>query len=245
MTPLERSRFAADSAISEEAQPLGPAGSARQWVDQTRESIRSHHGWTSGLGDCAADCKTCCAVCFCQPVVVGQLIERVYRRKWSCLLITVLLALGASGNLFATWYEPPCEKVYDMDHDGELTHEELNADANGDGMITTTELVDKVSPYYDCQQDFYTSGRFIAASVLGVLFVVSACCLTMLVRAHVRKRDSIPVTICSGLDDCICAALCMSCVQCQILRHEGLVEGRYRLLSPDASTTFGGLAQMV
>lgn len=163
MTPLERSRFAADSANTEEAQPLGPAGSARQWVDQTRESIRSHHGWTSGLGDCAADCKTCCAVCFCQPIVVGQLIERVYRRKWSCLLITAFLALGASGNLFATWYEPPCEKVYDTDRNGELTHEELNADANGDGTITATELVDKVSPYYDCQQ------------VSDILLVVPPC----------------------------------------------------------------------
>ena len=32
-------------------------------------------------------------------------------------------------------------------------------------------------------------------------------------------------------DDCLCAALCGSCVLAQMMRHEGLTHGKYHLLS--------------
>ena len=60
-------------------------------------------------------------------------------------------------------------------------------------------------------------------------------------RATIRRRDNIPEESCGGgCEDCCCAFWCNPCVQCQILRHEGLGGGRYDLLSPT-----GGSAPVV
>ena len=219
MTPLERSRFATESA-NDEALPMGGAGFVG--ISSASVNIQSHHGWTSGIGDCCTDRKTSCAVLICEPTVMGQLVQRIWRRKYTCIIVSGLLWIGAIGNLISTWYVPPCEKVYDTDQDGRVSNAEANPDANGDGLVTAREYLDKVEPYYDCQDDFYSSGRFIIASILGGLFMALMCLFTMLVRRHVRGRDSIPVTICAGFDDCLCAMFCLCCVQCQLLRHEGL-----------------------
>ena len=94
------------------------------------------------------------------------------------------------------------------------------------------------------QDEYYSSGRFLAASVFGTFFLLGMCFLTMLGRSHIRKRDSIPVTVCTGFDDCCCAALCLPCVQCQLMRHEGLTgENGYLVVSPDGATDFNGVSR--
>ena len=246
MTPLERSRFAAESANEEAPQRLGPLGSARRWMDQTTETIRSHHGWTSGLGDCCSDCKSCCVVMICQSTVVGQLLERLTRRKWTCVVVSSLLWLGALANLCADWYTPSCSGYMDDNHDGTVSDHELarNIDANQDGEASVSEMEGAMQPYLDCQGAYYASTPFLLTTFLGSSFMLGVCVLTWCIRAQIRKRDNIPPTVCSGLDDCICALCCLMCTQCQIMRHEGLVGSKYRLFSPDGSTTFGGFSEM-
>ena len=200
-------------------EPLG-LGSARQWVDETRQNIRSHHGWSTGIGDCCSDCRSCCAVMVCEPTVMSQLVARVARRRQAFYVAAALLWAGAIGNLISLWYVPPCHLVYDANDDGRVNAQELyaNVDPNDDGIVTGEELAMNAQPYNDCQTKYYSSWQFILASVLGSLFIAGMCLMTMLVRAHVRKRDSIPVTVCSGLDDCICALCCLMCVQCQLMQ---------------------------
>ena len=238
MTPLERSRFVSERANEDHPMMLNSAGQSAAAI---RDSIQSHHGWTTGIGDCCGDFKTCCAVMVCEATVMGQLVERIYRRKYSCVIITALLWLGAIGNLISFWYIPPCEKVYDGNKDGILTAEELlkDLDSNGDGVITGSEMQTKAQPYSDCVDVYYSSWPFILASTFGSLFVVAMWLLTCIVRMKVRVRDSIPATVCSGCDDCLCALFCPMCVQCQLMRHEGLSSDNYELLSPDGERPFG------
>jgi Cys-rich protein (TIGR01571 family) len=247
MTPLERSRFASEAANNDEvALPLGPLGTAREFLNSTRRNIRDHHGWTSGIGDCMSDWKSCCAVLLCEATVMGQLTERVWNRKYTCIIVATLLWAGAIGNLVATWYTPPCSVSVDENGDGYVSQEEMAAlDPNQDGFITTGELAERTDTYYDCEEAYYLSWRYGLASTLAVLFLAGMFTLTMLVRRHIRKRDSIPVTVCSGFDDCICAVVCLPCAQCQIMRHEGLVGDKYRLVSPNGTTNFDGTAPMV
>ena len=108
MTPLERSRFASEEANEDAALPLGPLGSARQMVDQVRQNVRSHHGWTTGIGDCFSDWKSCFAVMICEATVMGQLVEHIWRRKYSCVIVSTVLWIGAIGNLVGNFYSPPC-----------------------------------------------------------------------------------------------------------------------------------------
>ena len=248
MTPLERSRFAADSANGEESpMPLGPLGSAREFINTTQENIRTHHGWSSGIGDCCADCKSMIAVTACQATTTGQLVERTWRKKNSCICVAAILWMGAIGNLVVNYYSPVCTAGMDVNGDGAVNQAELakGLDANADGLISQDELADKTEDFYDCEQAYYTSGRYAIASLLGSIFVVGLAVLTMLLRRHIRKRDSIPVTVCAGLDDCVCAVVCLPCVQCQLMRHEGMVGDQYRLVSPDGANSFSPSGSMV
>ena len=246
MTPLERSRFAAEQANEEVAQPLDPIESARQMVDRVRQNIRSHNGWSTGVGDCASDWKSCFAVMCCSPTVMGQLVERIWRRKYACIVVAVTLWIGMIGLLFSTFYSPPCAAYLDTNSDGVITQQELtnDIDANSDGAVSGQEVVDKVQPFYDCEGAYYSSARYVLASTLGSTFLLCACCLLMSMRAHIRNRDEIPVTVCAGLDDCLCAAACLPCVQCQLMRHEGLTGKDYRFISPDGTADFHGFSRV-
>lgn len=272
MTPLERSRFAA-SALNEDSelttQPLGDAlDSARQWVAQTRENIAEHHGWTTGLCECYSDLKSCCAVMVCEATVAGQLYERLWQREGSCVVIASILWVGSFGSLLVNYWDifPPCTSAMllfdaqlegggDANGDGTVTGTELRAalDLNNDGNLTYGEVfktVDSASSQYDeCVTAFYNSPAYYCASVLGFVFFCGMCVLTMAVRRRVRERDQIPATVCAAVDDCACVCCCLMCTQCQIMRHEGLVGSRYKLLSPDGTSEFAepssGRSQMV
>jgi len=174
---------------------------------------------------------------------MGQLVERIWRRKYSCIVIATVLWIGAVGNLISTWYLPSnCDDYMDVNSDGVVNQQELMvaADSNQDGLITGNEMRAGVQPYYDCQSRYYSSAAFITFSTLGGIFLCGMCCLTMLVRRHVRHRDNIPATVCAGLDDCLCATCCLPCAQCQIMRHEGLIGAKYKLFSPNGSVGFDG-----
>ena len=56
--------------------------------------------------------------------------------------------------------------------------------------------------------------------------------LTMIVRRTVRQRDRIEPRCGGGAcDDCLTSFFCQPCVQCQLMRHEGLTYGRYELFT--------------
>ena len=60
------------------------------------------------------------------------------------------------------------------------------------------------------------------------------CLVVAFTRHHIRTRDNIAVTVCcSPLDDVLCATCCLCCVQSQLMRNEGMVGHRYKLVSPD------------
>ena len=167
--------------------PLRPLDSARQWLDSTRQAIMTGHGWTTGLGDCCLDFTSCLSVVACAPAVVGQLAQRVFNKKYLCAIITATLWIGTLASFFFYWYTPKCE-AHDYD--------------------TVAEYYDAVDDYYSCYDEYYTSPFYYVAATLSVLATVSTCVITMIVRQHVRERDRIPVTMCSGLDDCFCSCIC-------------------------------------
>ena len=117
--------------------------------------------------------------------------------------------VGAIANFIVNWWTPRCVKT-----------------------------VDDIIEYEYCLESYYYSVFFYTASALSTGFLLISCVVTMLVRRHVRQRDNIPVTVCAGLDDAFCACLCTLCVQCQIMRHEGMVHGKYNLCSTTGRADF-------
>lgn len=227
MTPLERSRFAMDlshTAAPAAAASVEPLPSARQWLDSARQNVLSHHGWTSGALDCLGDIKSCCAVLVCFPTALGQLTERVWQTKCSCLFIALFLWIGAVASLY---------------------------DSFGLGTMACNELWDpeaysygEETDYAECVRDYYASPVYVAVAVITSACSVGGCVLLMCIRATLRQRDSIPATTCEWLDDCCCACLCGPCVQCQMMRHVGMKGERYTFASHDGSA-FGRLGVMV
>ena len=247
MTPRERSRFAADTANEEVARPLGPLGSAREFITNARDRLRTHAGWSDGLGDCLTDRKTCLSGMACLPVTSGQLVQRTFGIKKSCITISVILWLCALAHITTDWWEPACGVDADLNDDGRTMNGEVMdvLDANDDNVVTLNEVQNTQEAVYACQRLYYSSPLYVLMSFLGGSFVAATCLITMLLRARIRKRDNIPVTVCAGLDDCCCAIICTPCVQCQLLRHEGLGEGRYEFTSPDGEPNDNtGFAQL-
>lgn len=215
MTPLEQSRFAAESANETPSRP----DEGQQGVDSVRQNVLSHHGWTSGVGDCCCDCTSCWSVIICAPTIMGQLTEKMWPSstsvgpfKYTCFVVAGILWCGAFGSLIVNYYIPPCSGT-DMNFDGAYDEQD----------------------FAFCEGAYYKSGLYIIASILAAIFGCGMCVLTTLVRSYIRKRDSIPATCMEGLDDIACACCCLPCVQCQLMRHEGMTSGRYSLASSDGS----------
>ena len=59
-----------------------------------------------------------------------------------------------------------------------------------------------------------------------------SCLIVCNVRKFIRRRDGIREEHCQGCEDIACATFCGWCTQCLLLRHEGLVGGKYSLVSP-------------
>jgi len=209
--------------------------------------LRSHAGWSDGLGDCLADRKTCLSGMACLPITTGQLVQRTCGIKKSCITLSVILWVCALANIVSNWWAPNCGVDADLNDDGRTMQGEVMdvLDTNDDNVVTLQELVGSQETIYSCQHLYYSSPFYMLMSFLGGSFIFATFVITMLVRAHIRKRDNISHTICAGLDDCCCALVCTPCVQCQLLRHEGLGEGRYELTSPDgAPDDNSGFAQL-
>lgn len=207
-------------------EPQTPLDSARQWINDTRRNIISGHGWTSGIFDCCSDCKSCWVVMVCGPTVTGQLFERVYSKKWVCATLATILWLCAIGNFWYSWLAPPCGgEVYSF--------YQYSYDENSDGDTATA-----TPPAVAACKKYNSSPWPVLGALAASTIFLLMCFLTAYVRHFVRTRDSIPPTIgCGILDDLVCGGCCTACVQCQIMRHEGLTE-RYKLVSPDGVQDF-------
>ena len=99
--------------------------------------------------------------------------------------------------------------------------------------------------YAYSSSEYYSSGRALSefsemaqtttaspTSFLGFLASAFMCLTVCQVRQAIRKRDAIPESHCQGCEDLCCAWCCNPCTQCLIMRHEGLVKGKYSLTSP-------------
>ena len=172
--------------------------------------------FNSGLCDCFNDCCSCCAVSFCAPTVVAQLTERVLNPgRHTCVIVGLFLWSGALINVCLQ--EPPAQGG-----------EDVTVSVGDDIMfhVSGSESSGSESPWY--------IGAFAGVMSLA-LFI-----LTCQVRRTIRRRDNIPATVCAGaIDDVLLSCCCLCCVQAQIMRHEGLIGGRYKLTSND------GFAEMV
>lgn len=155
---------------------------------------------------------------------MGQLVQRyVCRGAFTCTLIATFLWIGAVANVYVTFVKPPCGDPYWYSH-------------TDDTAPTEEEYVKYLDEWRACEDAYYSSSSFAVASVLSTIFASGMCVFTMLVRSFVRDRDRIPATLCAGLDDCVCALCCLPCVQCQLMRHEGMTGGRYKLVSSDGAS---------
>jgi hypothetical protein len=75
-------------------------------------------------------------------------------------------------------------------------------------------------------------------SVFALLVLFAVC----QARQGIRQRDRIKFTEVNGqltdngcLEDCCCSFWCTLCTACQLMRHEGMVAGKYELCSADGS----------
>ena len=75
-------------------------------------------------------------------------------------------------------------------------------------------------------------------SLLGLAGSLASCVIVMSLRHYVRRRDGIPAGDCQCCcgNDCCLATFCATCSTCQLMRHEGLTAGRYKLCSPLGET---------
>ena len=55
--------------------------------------------WSSDLCDCFSDCRTCCAVTFCECITVAQLAQRFYPNKYRCKIVAVILFTLSCGSV--------------------------------------------------------------------------------------------------------------------------------------------------
>jgi len=175
-------------------------------------TVAPSSGFSSGLCECNTDWCSCCAATFCGPTVTAQLTERlVHKKRHTCIVLAIFL-----------WFVAISQFIF---NDSGSVFEGKASYSYDDKSDTTPENVD--AP---------VSTSAVIASVAG-LFSCAFCLLTCLVRRTIRARDNIPATVCSGsLDDLLLSCCCTCCVQAQILRHEGMVGGRYKLASADGVT---------
>ena len=69
----------------------------------------------------------------------------------------------------------------------------------------------------------------IAVSIEEIFLGIAATLLLCRVRTAVRARDAIPG---NSVEDCCCSCCCSFCTTTQLMRHEGMRNGRYSLCSP-------------
>ena len=182
--------------------------------------VRETGGFSSGLCDCCNDCCSCFAVCCCAPTVISQLVQRtIYRKRGTCVILAIVLWAGMVANLISgTSARGTATISYSYDDSTDST----------DSSISTKTDASKSQ----------MSGSFLLLNLLGLaggLFGLAMCLLTCMVRRHIRRRDGIEAQLCSAcdLDDCILSCCCLCCTQAQIMRHEGLVGGHYKLTATD------------
>jgi Cys-rich protein (TIGR01571 family) len=160
--------------------------------------------WSSGLCDCCIDFTSCLAVIACAPTIAGQLVERLWRRKFSCIVFACLLWAGACGNFIVNWFP---------------------------------------ATYYYYETEVYAYSWYALVSAAATIFLLAMWILTAAIRSTIRTRDSLPAVCCSfvpWLEDLALSVLCLCCVQSQIMRHEGMTQGRYKLCSADGGSVASG-----
>lgn len=170
-------------------------------------TVPSTGGFSSGLCDCCSDCCSCWASGLCGLTVVAQLVQRtIYTKKGTCLALAVLLWTGVVFQI--VFSEPTTEWTAYVEAEDADQFDLVKEQSGGIGSIL---------------------------AAIGGLIGFATCILLCLVRRFVRQRDSIPDACCTGFDDCILSCCCSCCVIAQLMRHEGLVGGRYKLTSPEGT----------
>jgi len=174
--------------------------------------------WKTQPCDCCSDCCTCCAQVWCSCITIPQIFVRVTKQKQLfCALFSVFLVLqvvyGIFGNLYSQKYMELFSNL--AKYAPELMGECLRA-----GNLDC----------YDDEMKMY----YYVYSVAGLVLTVLTTVIVMKARKRIRERDSIAGDDCQ--DCCVSFWPCIApCTMCQMMRHEGLGNGKYQLCSADGS----------
>mmetsp|Transcript_48538 Transcript_48538/g.109356 ORF Transcript_48538/g.109356 Transcript_48538/m.109356 type:complete len:574 (-) Transcript_48538:472-2193(-) len=185
--------------------PPSPPGSGRR-VGEGR--------WSSHLCACLTDPMSCAAGGFCWPIVAGQLGQKVVGMRNLCVCFTLPMLMFVAVNSFLGIQRVRVAsdtELYIMKQ--RVTYAGLTVNGTFDGAD-------------DCACKFWHGLWWLSGFGFGSLVIWD----TML-RILVRQRDTIPG---SPVRD-LCVSLWTSCCclsLCQLARHEGLVGGRYGVMSP-------------
>lgn len=199
-----------------------------KYADATADKVPPAPAWSSSLCDCTSDVGTC-AIVFCCPFVVApQLYEREVGppgvcRKWFiriCILCCISFVIATARNVIMSFsYGWSCGQ-----------YNEYGQNCNWENYPWLVEAT------------LGAGSLIVICAIVAILTV-----LMKRVRGRLRKRDGIPGNSrCPRTADCCVTLMCLWCVQCQILRHLGLVwgwplwgarrrekrVGRYQLTSP-------------
>ena len=229
------------------------------WYVESRPATPALPGsWRTGLCSCFADCRTCCAVFCCHYVTLGQLWARVKGPTGACVkivaatvaltIIPSLLALrdasvmttpvalasmvGGGGGWLANALPLVPAPPSGMEKPGTPTLDAVGAVLSVVEVVLVAALVVRLrsavrardgipesacAGYEDCCCAIWCSVRDASAEPP----------LSPHARAPQRAttaRLSIPLSSTRGRPS-------QPCVTCQLLRHEALASGRYRLCS--------------
>jgi len=179
--------------------------------------------WKTGLCHCFDDCCSCCAVLWCVFIPVAQLWERLKGPKGACVKISAVLLLVQI--VLYIWYQMNA-KAY---------QEEIYEEAYKIGSrYYTAEAALSSAEYKAFQSSLFSRCFDLNCWNLLLSFGISiiGVCMVAKLRAAIRKRDNISETHCRGCEDCCCSYWCLPFTMCQLMRHEGLKYGKYRLCAP-------------
>ena len=181
-------------------------------------------GFSSGLCDCFSDCCSCWAVVCCSPIVLAQFMQRIMNnKKGVCLVVATVLWISTVAGWVQSWAQG------------------TTGIKGIDWAAYSYDASDGTPPTPD-GRSWCVGWTFVIVSLVASIFGLACFLITCALRMHIRKRDGIPAACIGGCcDDCCHACFCSCCVLTQVMRHEGLVGGRYKLTAEDGVSTGGAM----
>lgn len=209
-------------AVPVQAQPIAaqPVAMVAQQPMQMQMPAGTMNQWSSGMCECCSDCCTCWAGMCCSCIAVPQMWARVLDKRNMFGLVCAIFVITYCVYQFAytQWWGKYMKLVNDLN----TLYEDYGWDLRGECLKFGEQAC----------WDNHMKTMYNLASIFGLILTILVTCFLCATRKAVRTRDGIPG---DDTQDCCLSfwCCCWPCTLCQIMRHEGLGNGKYNLCSND------------